>query len=775
MTSFLQTFSGSAISPSEVAYASYSFGSDLTLYWPQFSAGQTDIAARFMNMMATANTSLNVIMPDATLVSVGYDVIIFNAGSYAFDVVDANGGAIATIATGQTYYILLNDNTTAAGGWQTVQFGVGTGSASAAALAGAGLLAAAGLLEQNILATTVSGSTALTSTARAILQVWNGGAGTVTLPSAASVGNGFFFPFANDGSGSVTVATVGGEQIDGASTSIFTQTQSAFIVSTGTAWFTVGKGLQNNFSVTVLNLNVAGSSDVTETSAQAQSIIQQYTGVLTGSINVIVPTTPQLYFVYNNTTGPYTLTVKTASGTGVEVTQGTNTILYCDGTNVVGAFTSSIGTSITLPVGSAGAPTLNFSGTTNTGLYSPTVGQMAITAGGYEVMNFISAASSVNHLQSQASATANPTVIAALGSDSNIDITLTPKGTGSINIAKVNIDGGTIDGTVIGGSSAAAISGTTGNFSSTLLGTVGNFSSTVSATQITSTIITGTAPLVVSSTTPVANLSVASSAVLTTPRAIYGNNFDGSAALTQIIASTFGGTGNGFTKISGPTTSEKTITIPDANLTITAAAATVLDDTTVAAMVDTLGGASSTGTGGLVRTTNAALVTPNIGTPSAGVATNLSGTASGLTSGHVSVISDWTTFTPTGSWSTNTTYVGFQRRVGDSLDIRVEVQLAGAPTSAVLTVNLPAGLSIDTAKLCSTTASQPLGTVSLLDVSSQNYINSKAQYSSATAISCMYNSGSDAQAITQAAPFTFASGDKVYLLCYGIPISGWSS
>ncbi len=55
---------------------------------------------------------------------------------------------------------------------------------------------------------------------------------------------------------------------------------------------------------------------------------------------------------------------------------------------------------------------------------------------------------------------------------------------------------------------------------------------------------------------------------LTTPRAIYGNNFDGSAALAQIIASTFGGTGNGFAKLSGPTTSEKTFTLPDATCTI---------------------------------------------------------------------------------------------------------------------------------------------------------------------------------------------------------------
>jgi len=59
-----------------------------------------------------------------------------------------------------------------------------------------------------------------------------------------------------------------------------------------------------------------------------------------------------------------------------------------------------------------------------------------------------------------------------------------------------------------------------------------------------------------------------SAATLTTARAIYGNNFDGSAALTQVIGSAYGGTGNGFTLFSGPTTSEKTFTLPDASSTI---------------------------------------------------------------------------------------------------------------------------------------------------------------------------------------------------------------
>ncbi len=51
--------------------------------------------------------------------------------------------------------------------------------------------------------------------------------------------------------------------------------------------------------------------------------------------------------------------------------------------------------------------------------------------------------------------------------------------------------------------------------------------------------------------------------------------------------------------------------------TVTSAARTVLDDTTVAAMVDTLGGAASSGTNGLVRTTTPTLVTPVLGVATA--------------------------------------------------------------------------------------------------------------------------------------------------------------
>lgn len=85
----------------------------------------------------------------------------------------------------------------------------------------------------------------------------------------------------------------------------------------------------------LLSKSVAGSSDVPLTVAEARRAIHEYTGTLTGNINVIVPTKTRLYAIYNATSGAFSLTVKTSGGTGIAVTQGTRSLLYCDGTNVV--------------------------------------------------------------------------------------------------------------------------------------------------------------------------------------------------------------------------------------------------------------------------------------------------------------------------------------------------------------------------------------------------------------------------------------------------------
>jgi hypothetical protein len=51
--------------------------------------------------------------------------------------------------------------------------------------------------------------------------------------------------------------------------------------------------------------------------------------------------------------------------------------------------------------------------------------------------------------------------IVAAGTSADIDIDITPKGTGEVNLPKVDIDGGAIDGTTVGATTAASVRGTT--------------------------------------------------------------------------------------------------------------------------------------------------------------------------------------------------------------------------------------------------------------------------------------------------------------------------
>ena len=61
------------------------------------------------------------------------------------------------------------------------------------------------------------------------------------------------------------------------------------------------------------------------------------TGTITANKNLIVPTNKKVYYIYNNTTGGYSIVVKTSAGTGVTVANGNKVIVLCNGTNVVDA------------------------------------------------------------------------------------------------------------------------------------------------------------------------------------------------------------------------------------------------------------------------------------------------------------------------------------------------------------------------------------------------------------------------------------------------------
>jgi hypothetical protein len=86
-----------------------------------------------------------------------------------------------------------------------------------------------------------------------------------------------------------------------------------------------------------LSKSVAGAVDVTLTAAEAGYATIKLTGAITANINVIVPAAAARWTIWNATSGAFSVTVKTSTGTGVAVTQGTTWQLLCDGTNVVDA------------------------------------------------------------------------------------------------------------------------------------------------------------------------------------------------------------------------------------------------------------------------------------------------------------------------------------------------------------------------------------------------------------------------------------------------------
>lgn len=110
--------------------------------------------------------------------------------------------------------------------------------------------------------------------------------------------------------------------------------------------------------------------------------------------------------------------------------------------------------------------------------------------------------------------------------------------------------------------------------------------SALSTGILKSTTTTGALTIAIAGDFPTLNQNTTgSAATLTTSRSIHGGTFNGSGDVTNIIASTFGGTGNGFTAFTGPTTAEKTFTLPNASATIltTNAAVTVAQGGTGAA------------------------------------------------------------------------------------------------------------------------------------------------------------------------------------------------
>ena len=381
---------GTPVNPSRLSLNIIALTANLTLDWPWVNQDTDDVVA-YVNRVTPDAAGRTITMPAGNQAPAGQDQLFQNIGADSFEVLDANGGSIATVLPGVAVYVYLVDNSTVAGTWQIFTFGAGSSQADAASLAGKGLIALASVLNQDHPVEILVADQTITTANRATMFVVDSsvGGGTLSFDSITTLGDGFFILFNNQGTGAWTLSPFGSEEIDNQLSIDINPNESCEIHVGATGLFTVGRGRNVEFSFTQLNLDVSGSSNITLTTAQAGNFIQRYFGALTGNISVIVPEAVAVYDVVNDTSGAFQLTVRTSGGTGVVIGQGESVIVRCDGTDVFDADTETpTPASQQFADGSAGAPSITFAADTNLGAYRVGADTMGFTANGNEVWEF---------------------------------------------------------------------------------------------------------------------------------------------------------------------------------------------------------------------------------------------------------------------------------------------------------------------------------------------------------------------------------------------------
>jgi hypothetical protein len=176
----------------------------------------------------------------------------------------------------------------------------------------------------------------------------------------------------------------------------------------------------------------------------------------------------------------------------------------------------------------------------------------------------------------------------------------------------------------------------------------------------------------------------------------YVNVQDSTDATKRLMFNAAGGTTNTRTMLSSTQTVDRTISLPDATDTLVGKATTdTLTNKSISLGSNTLTATSAqlatavsdeTGSGSLVFATSPTLVTPALGTPSALVGTNITGTAASLTAGNVTTNANLTgVITSVGNATSIASQTGTGTKfVVDTSPVLVTPNL-GTPSAAVLT------------------------------------------------------------------------------------------
>tara|TARA_R110002126_G_scaffold3795_2_gene21261 strand:+ start:1022 stop:2959 length:1938 start_codon:yes stop_codon:yes gene_type:complete len=170
---------------------------------------------------------------------------------------------------------------------------------------------------------------------------------------------------------------------------------------------------------------------------KAQNRIIKLTGSITGNKIVTLPVGMENFYIIENAStdgsGTPTVQLKAASGSGATVTWAAGEkgwkIVYADGvatnTGIYDTGFSTTDGDVTL----TGTQTL-----TNKTLTAPKIGTSILDTNGNELFLLTATASAINEITYANAAAGNSPTFTATGGDTNIGITLTPKGSGAVKL-----------------------------------------------------------------------------------------------------------------------------------------------------------------------------------------------------------------------------------------------------------------------------------------------------------------------------------------------------
>jgi hypothetical protein len=166
--------------------------------------------------------------------------------------------------------------------------------------------------------------------------------------------------------------------------------------------------------------------------SNGKNAVIELTGTITGNVSVIIPDgIEKTYLVKNNTTGAFTVQIKTTSGTGPTFAAANKGVklVYSNGTDVIDSALENLSSDYN--------PSLSANLSTNSKniIVGNTYG--IIDENANEQIKFSTTASATNEITIANAAAGSSPVISATGGDTNVGLTLTPKG----DLGRITLNG----------------------------------------------------------------------------------------------------------------------------------------------------------------------------------------------------------------------------------------------------------------------------------------------------------------------------------------------